>query len=185
MIIGGTIFPHRSNQKLTWTSPNGRDQNQIDHRMVNSMWRRSLLDVKVRRGADAASDHHLVTARVRLKLRAAGPKKQINPIYDINGCKTLGLRVPFVLQLKNRFQALSLMDEPEAEEEDPVNQQCKQVRSIFNEARRTLWGDKEDMKTEDKEEERMDNTRNTKDIEERRRLKKKTNDSRSARLQER
>ena len=75
------------------------------------------------------------------------------------------------------------MDEPEAEEEDHVNQQWKQVRSIFNETRRTLWGDKEDRKTEDKEEDRMDNTRNTKDIEERRRPKKKINDSTSARLE--
>ena len=47
MIIGGTIFPHRNIQKLTWTSPNGQDQNQIDHLMVNSMWRHFLLDVKV------------------------------------------------------------------------------------------------------------------------------------------
>ena len=37
MIIGGTLFPHRNIHKLTWTSPNGRDQNQIDHLMVNSM----------------------------------------------------------------------------------------------------------------------------------------------------
>lgn len=75
MIIGGTLFPHRNIHKLTWTSPNGRDQNQIDHLMVISMWRRSLLDVRVRREADASSDHHLVTAKVKLKLRAAGPNK--------------------------------------------------------------------------------------------------------------
>ena len=79
MIIGGTLFPHRNIHKLTWTSPNGRDKNQIDHLMVNSMWCRSLLDVRVRRGADANSDHHLVTAKVRLKLRAAGSNKQRIP----------------------------------------------------------------------------------------------------------
>ena len=83
-IIGGTLFPHRNIHKLTWTSPNGRDQNQIDHLMVNSMWRCSLLDVRVRRGADASSDHHLVTAKVRLKLRAAGSNKQRIPRYDIS-----------------------------------------------------------------------------------------------------
>ena len=33
------------------------------------MFRRSLQDVRVKRGADVASDHHLVTARLKLKLR--------------------------------------------------------------------------------------------------------------------
>ena len=142
MIIGGTIFPHRSIQKLTWTSPNGRDQNQIDHLMVNSTWRRCLHANKVRRVADMACDHHLVTARVRLKLKAAGPKKQINPIYDISGLQNPRIKSAFaiLLQLRNRFQTLSLMDEPEAEEEDPVNQQWKQVRSIFNEASKNCLG---------------------------------------------
>jgi len=109
-IIGGTIFPHHNIKKLTWTSPNGQDQKQNDHFMVNSMWRRSLLDVKVTRGVDVGSNQHLVTARVRLKLRAAGPKKQINPRYDISGLRDPRIKSSFVLQLRNRFQALSLMD---------------------------------------------------------------------------
>ena len=100
---------------ILWTSRNGWDQSQIDHLMVKSMWRRSLLDVKVRRGADVGSDHHLVTARVRLKLRAAGPKKQINPRYDISGLQDPRINSAFVLQLRNSFQTLSLMDEPDAE----------------------------------------------------------------------
>ena len=35
---------------------------------------------------------------------------------------------------------MSLVDEPEAEEEDPVNRQCKQVRSIFNKASKNCLG---------------------------------------------
>jgi len=63
-----------------------------------------------------------VTARVRLKLRAAGPKKQINPRYDISGPQDPRIKDAFVLQLRNWFQALSLIGEPDVEEEDPVNQ---------------------------------------------------------------
>ncbi|KAK7481553.1 hypothetical protein BaRGS_00027202, partial [Batillaria attramentaria] len=33
-------------------------------------WRRSLLDVRAKRGADAASDHHLVIAAIKIKLKA-------------------------------------------------------------------------------------------------------------------
>ena len=35
---------------------------QIDHICVSSRFRRSLLDVRVKRGADVASDHHLLMA---------------------------------------------------------------------------------------------------------------------------
>ena len=180
MIIGGTIFPHRSIQKLTSTSPNGLAQNQIDHLMVNSMWRRSLLDVKVRGGAAVGSAHHLVTAHVRLKLRAAGRKKQINPRYNISGLQDHRIKSAFVLQRRNKFQAFSLMDEPEGEEEDPVNRQWKHVRSICSEASKNCLGV---QKTRKRKEWITPDT--WKDIEERRRLKKKINDSKSARLQDR
>ena len=137
MIIGGTIFPHRKIHKLTRTSPNRRDQNQIDHLTVNSMWRRSLLDVKMRSRADIGSDDQLVTARMRLKLRTAGPKTQINPRYDIGGLQDPRNKSTFLLQLRNRFQVLNLMDEPEVEEEYPMK---RPWRSIFSEAGKNSLG---------------------------------------------
>ena len=56
------FFPHKDVHKLTWVSPGGRDKNQIDHIAINGKWKRSLQDVRARRGADIGSDHHLVTA---------------------------------------------------------------------------------------------------------------------------
>ena len=68
LVIGGTLFKHPNVHKYTWESPNGIDKNQKDHVVMNGRYRRSLLDVRVMRGADANSDHHLVCAKLILKL---------------------------------------------------------------------------------------------------------------------
>ena len=68
-MIGGTLFQHKTIHKTTWTSPDQRIHNQIDHICIGQKFRRSLLDVRVKGGADAASDHHLVVGKLQLKLR--------------------------------------------------------------------------------------------------------------------
>ena len=45
-VIGGSLFKHSDIHKITWTSPNARDQNQIDHIIINGRYRGSLLDTE-------------------------------------------------------------------------------------------------------------------------------------------
>ena len=67
LIIGGTLFTHRNIHKLTWTSPDGRNQGLIDHIIMNSKWKGSLRDVRVMRNAHVGSDHNLLVARMTLR----------------------------------------------------------------------------------------------------------------------
>jgi len=69
LVIGGSIFPHQRIHKTTWVSPDHNTENQIDHIYLNKRFRRSVQDVRVHRGADVASDHHLLVASLRQKLR--------------------------------------------------------------------------------------------------------------------
>ncbi|VDO98334.1 unnamed protein product [Schistosoma curassoni] len=69
LVIDGTIFPHKRIHKTTWTSPDHTTQNQIDHIWINKTFRRTMEDVRTKRGADIASDHHLLVAKMKLKLK--------------------------------------------------------------------------------------------------------------------
>lgn len=70
MVIGGTLFAHKDIHKVTWFSNDGKTRNQIDHIAISRRWRRSLLDVRVFRGADIYSDHKLLMDTIQLKLAA-------------------------------------------------------------------------------------------------------------------
>ncbi|GFR93940.1 RanBP-type and C3HC4-type zinc finger-containing protein 1 [Elysia marginata] len=85
LVIGGTLFEHPAIHKLTWYSPS--DKNQIDHIAINNTWRRSLLDVRVKRGADVGSDHLLVIASLRLKLRRTDRRDMHKKRLDVNKLK--------------------------------------------------------------------------------------------------
>ena len=63
LVIGGSVFPHKRAHNATWVSPDHTTENQIDHLCVSKKFRRTLEDVRVKRGADVTSCcSHLETA---------------------------------------------------------------------------------------------------------------------------
>lgn len=88
MVLGSTLFPHKSIHKITWVSPDNRTQSQIDHFAISRRWRTSLLDVRNKRGADINSDHYLIVARVRVKIK----KQEERYKQQIRRCDTKRLK---------------------------------------------------------------------------------------------
>ena len=61
----------------------GQHQNQIDYILCSQRWRNSIQSAKTRPGADCDSDHELLTAKFRLKLKKV--EKTSRPFrYDLN-----------------------------------------------------------------------------------------------------
>jgi len=113
LVVTGTIFPHRAIHKATWVSPAGQTQNQIDHVIISRQHRTSLLDTRVQRGADVASDHYLVRTKIQLKLRSCKVIRSSRSRYNTSLLKYPGTKKHFCITLKNKFQALQDMDEPD------------------------------------------------------------------------
>ena len=107
MVIGGSLFPHRPAHKVTWVSRDGRTENQIDHICISRKWRRSLLDVRNKRSADIASDHHLVVAEIRLRVaRILQREEKVGCRYDTRRLENAEVKRAFVEQLEARASEL-------------------------------------------------------------------------------
>jgi hypothetical protein len=62
------MFPHCNIHKYTWTSPEGRTLNQIDHVLIDRRWHSSMLVDQSFIGADCDTGHYFVVAIVRERL---------------------------------------------------------------------------------------------------------------------
>ena len=104
LVIANTLFQQHKRRLYTWTSPDGQHQNQIDYILCSQRWRSSIQSGKTRSGADCGSDHELLIAKFRLKLKKVG--KTIRPFkYDLH-------QIPYdyTVEVRNRFKGLDLID---------------------------------------------------------------------------
>ena len=80
------------------------NQNQIDYILCGQRWRISIQSAKTRLGADCGSDHVLLIAKFRCKLKKVG-KTTIPFRYDLK-------QIPYgyTVEVRNRFKGLDLID---------------------------------------------------------------------------
>ena len=103
LLIANTLFQQHKRRLYTWTSPDGQHGNQTDYILCSRRWKSSIQSAKARLGANYGSDHELLIAKFRLKLKKVG--KTTRPFrYDLN-------QIPYdyTVEVRNRFKGLDLM----------------------------------------------------------------------------
>ena len=69
LVIANTLFQQHKRRLYTWISTNGQHRNMIDYILCSQRWRSFIQSAKTRPGADCGSDHELLIAEFRLKLK--------------------------------------------------------------------------------------------------------------------
>ena len=119
-----------------------KSDNQIDYILSSQRWRSSIQSTKTRPGADFGSDHELLIAKCRLKLKKVG--KTTRPFrYDLNQ-----ILYDYTVEVRSRFKGLDLIDrvpdELQTEVRDivqetgiktiPMEKKCKKAKWLSEEA---------------------------------------------------
>ena len=97
LVIANTLFQQHKRRLCTWTSPDGQHRNQTDYILCSQRWRSFIQLAKTRLAADCGSNHELLIAKFRLKLKKVG--KTTRPFrYDLN-------QIPYdyTMEVTNRF----------------------------------------------------------------------------------
>ena len=103
LVIANTLFQQHKRRLYTGMSPDGLYRNKINHIICSQRWRSSIQSAKTRPGADCGSDHELLIAKFRLKLKTVG--KTTRPFrYDLN-------QIPYnyTVEVKNKFKGIDLV----------------------------------------------------------------------------
>ena len=104
LVIANSLFQQHKRRLYTWTLPDGQHGNQIDYILCSHRWRSSIQSAKTRPGAGCGSDHELLIAKFRIKLKKVG--KDTRPFrYDLN-------QIPYgyTVEVRNRFKGLDLIE---------------------------------------------------------------------------
>jgi hypothetical protein len=115
LAVKSTMFPHRDIHKYTWTSPDGKTRNKIDHKLIDRRWHLSTLDVRSFRGADCDTDHCLVVAKIRERLAVSkqAAEKIHGERFNLRKLNELEDRKQYHIEIINRFAALENLRDSE------------------------------------------------------------------------
>ena len=103
MSVANTMFSQHPRRLYTWQCPgNPAVRNQIDYILIKKRWKSSVKLAKTLPGADIGSDHQLLIADVRVKL------KRIDNTQKVMRFDLLNISKQYWTETSNRFEELML-----------------------------------------------------------------------------
>jgi len=112
---------------VTWISPDKDKQggNQIDHICVSRNWRKALLDVQNKKGADIGSDHHMIMGILRIRTQKVIKRTINRRRYNIKRLEDIECQKTFKTKLREGASALRY------ETHEGVEEKWERIKTTF------------------------------------------------------
>ena len=127
LVVTNTMFKQHPRRLFTWISPDGKTKNQIDDILVQRRWRSSIMSAKTLPSAECDSDHQLLAAKLKIKLKKLF--KGSRPLR----IDTSNITEEYKVEIKNRFEILMAVQEELSPDELATN-----AKNIFISAAKDL-----------------------------------------------
>ncbi len=111
LFVANTMFSQHPRRLYTWQSPVGRVRNQIDFILIRKRWKSAIMKANTLPGADVGSDHQLLIADLRIKLRRTDKTRKVKR-FDVQN-----INRQYWIDTSNRFEELMLHEEETTPEE--------------------------------------------------------------------
>lgn len=112
MLVCNTNYSKHARRLYTWKSPGDMVRNQIDYIMINQRYKNMVLDCQTYPSADCGSDHVLLVAKCRLRMKKMkGENKAVDriPISPINDRKVQKI---FRSTVEQRIAGMKEIEDP-------------------------------------------------------------------------
>lgn len=137
------FFPHRDIHKFTWTQPTRGLRSIIDYFIQRQNATLQTTDVRVYRGSECGSDHHLVVGKIIVNYKYVNEKKSAdkenkkNPIdmrkYNIESLKHDSTKFLYKIRLASKLQRIQ-------EKNKSANEIYEQVKTTIHGAAKEALG---------------------------------------------
>jgi len=135
--IRSAMFPHKDIHKETWYSADGRTANQINHVLINNIFRSAVTDIRALRGPDIGSDHNLSKINFKVKLRVKTGNKYSIKRKMVNIFQNPKWKQEYATEVNNKFETLENLDNEESIDSN-INEKWENIKTIIKGTKQQL-----------------------------------------------